>query len=279
MSPGQRRDGVQAAPGARAQLAAQGAGVVLVQAFGSVYCTWMRKPLPPGVVCSVTSRGPGRLGRPAPAARSCSRRSRTAGRRSGLPGVVRRQQQVVADGDAGQRVGAVRGPPWARRRPAPRRRRRSRRRAWRGRSCRRTRRPRGARQRDRRRSATRPALCPVPARLAIVVGRLARPPGDDRVGGPGRRRVAVDEAAGRRARQGRCRSCCCCALAVGRLRGRPEGAPVAGSSCCTYMPVAAASRWNTTRSRDGPRCRAPASAGSRSSRRSESAGSDRRAGA
>ena len=34
-------------------------GVALVQAFGSVYCTWMRKPLPPGAGCSVTSRGPG----------------------------------------------------------------------------------------------------------------------------------------------------------------------------------------------------------------------------
>jgi hypothetical protein len=30
-----------------------------VQALGSVYCTWMRKPLPPGEGCSVTSRGPG----------------------------------------------------------------------------------------------------------------------------------------------------------------------------------------------------------------------------
>ena len=34
-------------------------GVALVQAFGSVYCTWMRKLLPPGAGCSCTSRGPG----------------------------------------------------------------------------------------------------------------------------------------------------------------------------------------------------------------------------
>src|SRR5450432_3004038 len=34
-------------------------GAALAHAFGTAYCTWMRKPLPPGVDCSCTSRGPG----------------------------------------------------------------------------------------------------------------------------------------------------------------------------------------------------------------------------
>ena len=56
-----------------------------------------------------------------------------------------------------------------------------------------------------------------------MVGRLARPPGDDRVGGPGRRGVAVDEATGRRAREVRAEAVVVAALAVGRERGRADG--------------------------------------------------------
>ena len=56
-----------------------------------------------------------------------------------------------------------------------------------------------------------------------MVGVCAGPPGDDRVGRAGRRGVAVDEAAGRGARQVRAEAVVVAALAVGRQRGRADG--------------------------------------------------------
>ena len=126
---------------------------------------------------------------------------------------------------------------------------------------------------------TRPAPCPVPARFGDRRRRsLPRPPGDDRVGRPGRRRVAVDQAAGRRARERRpeavvVRRSRCRARARARRSERPSRGRAAGRTC-PWRP----SRSSTTRSRGGPRCRAPASAGSRSSRRAGAAGSDRAPG-
>ena len=266
MSPGKRSERVQAAAAAHAQLGAQRARRGLRAGLRDRVLHLDAEALAARRRLQLHIPRPGRLRHGRGGRDGVDEDREGRGVVGGLPRVVGGQQQVVADGDARERVRAVGGA---------------------GRDAgvlHRAARPgRVAEHRAVGLAVVprdpEPAVGPVGggqhATRALVRARQvgdgrrggAGPPRDDLVGGRAGRGVAVDDAAGRGTRERGAEAVVVRALAVGRLGGRCERQRRWPGRAARRRCPWRRSRSSTTRSRDARRRRARASADSRSSRR------------